>query len=87
MIQFTAIESLIMAYAPLVITIIGVVTVFCKLAKVINQIRIDNKMSNAEKKSELVALKNDMKLVIQENYELKKTLNEAMSIINHIRRN
>lgn len=86
MIQFTAIESLIMAYAPLVVTILGVIIAFCKMAKVINQIRIDNKMSNAEKKSELVALKNDMKLVIQENYELKKTLNEAMSIINHIRR-
>lgn len=86
MIEFTAIETLILAYAPGLITIIGIITAFCKLAKIINQIRLDNKISNAEKNAELKSLKDDLKIVIQENYELKKRLNECMSKIDHVRR-
>ena len=38
MIEFTAIETLIMAYSPLVVAIIGIVCAFCKMIKNIKQI-------------------------------------------------
>ena len=44
MIEFSTIESLIMAYAPLVVTILGVVVAFLKMIANIKQIREDNKL-------------------------------------------
>lgn len=86
MIELSAIESLVLAYAPGLVAFIGVIIAFCKLVRVINNIRLDNKLSNAKRDAEITALKNDMKSVLNENYELKKTLREYMSKIDHIRR-
>ena len=86
MIEFTAIETLIMAYSPLVATLVGIVCAFCKMIKNIKQIRTDNMLSNIEKKVQIQELKNDMKIVLQENYELKKALKEVLSKIDHVRR-
>lgn len=86
MIEFTAIETLIITYAPLLITVIGVITAFCKLASIIKSIRTDNKLSNAEKAAEIKALKDDMRMVLNENYELKKSLNEVLTKFDNIRR-
>ena len=86
MIEFTAIETLIMAYSPLVATLVGIICAFCKMIKNIKQIRTDNMLSNVEKKAQIQELKNDMKIVIQENYELKKALKEVLSKIDHVRR-
>jgi hypothetical protein len=86
MIEFTAIESLIMAYSPLVATLIGVVCAFVKMVKNIKQIRADNILSNIEKNAQIQELKNDMRIVLQENYELKKSLKEVLSKIDHVRR-
>ena len=86
MIEFTAIETLIMAYSPLVATLVGIVCAFCKMIKNIKQIRTDNILSNIEKKTQIQELKNDMKIVLQENYELKKALKEVLSKIDHVRR-
>ena len=86
MIEFTAIETLIMAYAPLVVAIIGIVCAFCKMIKNIKQIRADNSISNAEKNAQIQELKNDMKIVLQENYELKKALKEVLSKFDNVRR-
>ena len=86
MIEFTAIETLIMAYAPLVVTLIGIVCAFCKMIKNIKQIKTDNLLSNIEKKVQIEELKNDMKIVLQENYELKKALKEVLSKIDNVRR-
>ena len=86
MIEFTAIETLIMAYAPLVVAIIGIVCAFCKMIKNIKQIRTDNSISNAEKNAQIQELKNDMKIVLQENYELKKAIKEVLSKIDNVRR-
>ena len=86
MIEFTAIETLIMAYSPLVATLIGIVCAFCKMIKNIKQIRTDNMLSNVEKNAQIQDLKNDMKIVLQENYELKKALKEVLSKIDHVRR-
>ena len=86
MIEFTAIETLIMAYSPLVATLVGIICAFCKMIKNIKQIRTDNMLSNVEKKAQIQELKNDMKIVLQENYELKKALKEVLSKIDNVRR-
>lgn len=86
MIEFTAIETLIMAYSPLVATLVGIICAFCKMIKNIKQIRTDNMLSNVEKNAQIQELKNDMKIVLQENYELKKALKEVLSKIDHVRR-
>lgn len=86
MIEFTAIETLIMAYSPLVATLVGIICAFCKMIKNIKQIRTDNILSNVEKNAQIQELKNDMKIVLQENYELKKALKEVLSKIDHVRR-
>ena len=86
MIEFKAIETLIMAYSPLVATLIGIICAFCKMIKNIKQIRTDNMLSNVEKNAQIQELKNDMKIVLQENYELKKALKEVLSKIDHVRR-
>lgn len=86
MIEFTAIETLIMSYAPLIATLIGVICAFCKMIKNIKQIKTDNILSNAEKNAQIQELKNDMRIVLQENYELKKSLKEVLSKIDHVRR-
>lgn len=86
MIEFTAIETLIMSYAPLIATLIGVICAFCKMIKSVKQIRTDNVLSNVEKNAQLKELKNDMRIVLQENYELKKSLKEVLSKIDHVRR-
>lgn len=86
MIEFTTIETLIMAYSPLVATLVGIVCAFCKMIKNIKQIRTDNILSNVEKNAQTQELKNDMRIVLQENYELKKSLKEVLSKIDHVRR-
>ena len=86
MIEFTAIETLIMAYSTLVATLVGIICAFCKMIKNIKQIRTDNMLSNVEKNAQIQELKNDMKIVLQENYELKKALKEVLSKIDHVRR-
>ena len=86
MIEFSAIETLIMAYSPLVATLVGVICAFCKMIKNIKQIRTDNILSNVEKSAQITELKNDMKMVLQENFELKKELKEVLSKIDHVRR-
>ena len=86
MIEFTAIETLIMAYSPLVATLVGIICAFCKMIKNIKQIRTDNSISNAEKNAQIQELKNDMKIVLQENYELKKALKEVLSKFDNVRR-
>lgn len=86
MIEFTTIETLIMAYSPLVATLIGIICAFCKMIKNIKQIRTDNILSNVEKNAQIQELKNDMRVVLQENYELKKALKEVLSKIDHVRR-
>ena len=91
MIELSTIESLVLAYAPGIVAFIGVIIAFCKLVRAINNIRLDNKLSDkrediAKRDAEITSLKNDMKSVLNENYELKKTLREYMSKIDHIRR-
>ena len=86
MIEFSTIESLIMAYAPLVVTILGIVVAFLKMIANIKAIREDNKLSNEEKDKEITQLKAEMSGLLQQNYELQKTLKELLTKIDKVKR-
>ena len=86
MIEFSTIESLIMAYAPLVVTILGIVVAFLKMIANMKKIREDNKLSNEEKDKEITQLKAEMSGLLQQNYELQKTLKELLTKIDKVKR-
>ena len=86
MIEFSTIESLIMTYAPLVVTILGIVVAFLKMIANIKAIREDNKLSNEEKDKEITQLKAEMSGLLQQNYELQKTLKELLTKIDKVKR-
>lgn len=86
MIEFSTIESLIMAYAPLVVTILGIVVAFLKIVANIKAIKEDNKLSNEEKDKEITQLKAEMSGLLQQNYELQKTLKELLTKIDKVKR-
>lgn len=86
MIEFSTIESLIMTYAPLLVTILGIVVAFLKMIANIKQIREDNKLSNEEKDKEITQLKAEMSGLLQQNYELQKTLKELLTKIDKVKR-
>ena len=86
MIEFSTIESLIMAYAPLVVTILGIVVAFLKMIANIKKSREDNKLSNEEKDKEITQLKAEMSGLLQQNYELQKTLKELLTKMDKVKR-
>lgn len=86
MIEFSTIETLIMAYAPLLVTIIGIIVAFLKMISTIKNLRKDTSKTNEEKAAEIRDLKNQMSGVINQNYELKKQLNELLTKIDHVQR-
>lgn len=81
MIEFTAIETIVMTYAPLLVTILGIVVAFIKMVGAINNLRKDTKKSDEEKTSEIKALKEQMNEVLRENADLKVSLKELLTKI------
>lgn len=75
------ITQLILQIAPSVITILSMIGV---VIKVIGQIKALKKQVVDMKPYE--DLKSQLSTVLQENYELKKTLNECMTKIDHVKR-
>ena len=84
--EFTAIEQLIMAYAPMLVTIIGIIISFLKMVAIIKQLKTDTKKSDAEKTETINALKAQFDMVVNQNYELKKQINELLTKIDRIER-
>lgn len=84
--EFTAIEQLIMAYAPMLVTIIGIIISFLKMVSIIKQLKSDTKKSDAEKTETINALKAQFDMVVNQNYELKKQINELLTKIDRIER-
>lgn len=84
--EFTAIEQLIMAYAPMLVTIIGIIISFLKMVSIIKQLKNDTKKSDAEKTETINALKAQFDMVVNQNYELKKQINELLTKIDRIKR-
>lgn len=86
MVEFTAIETIIMAYAPLLVTICGIVAAFIKMIATIKNIRKDNEKNNEEKTAEISKLKDEMKQLIDANYTYQAQIKELLTKIDHIRR-
>lgn len=93
MLELEQIYAIIMAAAPALTSIIGIIFAVVKGIKtskttstdVINKFEeVRQEIFNAKEYSEL---KDQLKLAHQENYELKKKLNELLTKIDHIQRN
>ena len=76
---FSDIETLIMAYAPLLVTIIGIVTSFIKMISVL-------KANKKESNEKITEIKGELQEVVNQNYALKKHLNELLTKIDHVDR-
>lgn len=75
------ITQLVLEIAP---SLIAILTMIGTIAKVLLSFR-DLKKQVVDMKC-IDELKEQMSQIIQENYELKKTLNETMTKIDHVRR-
>ena len=49
MVEISMVETLIMTYAPLLVTVIGIIVAFLKMIKIMRELKADNKLSNEEK--------------------------------------
>ena len=76
---FSDIETLIMAYSPLLVTIIGIVTSFIKMISVL-------KANKKESNEQITEIKGELQEVVNQNYSLKKQLNELLTKIDHVDR-
>ena len=76
---FSDIETLIMAYAPLLVTIIGIVTSFIKMISVL-------KANKKESNEQITEIKGELQEVVNQNYALKKQLNELLTKIDLVDR-
>ncbi len=79
--DLTLIETLIMTYAPLLVTIISIIAMVVKVLKSFKDLRRE-----VADKTELDDIKTEFQLVLQENYELKKSINELLEKIDKVKR-
>ena len=79
MVEFSTIESLIMTYAPLLVTIIGIIISFIKMVGAIKSVKKDNQ-------EQFEDLKEQYRAVLQDNANLRKNINELLTKIDHINR-
>lgn len=79
MVEFSTIESLIMTYAPLLVTIIGIIISFVKMVGAIKSVKKDNQEQFEE-------LKEQYRAVLQENANLRKNLNELITKIDKVKK-
>lgn len=79
MIEFSTVEALIMTYAPLLVTIIGIIISFIKMVGAVKNVKKENKDQFEE-------LKAQYQVVLQDNANLRKNINELLTKIDHINR-
>ena len=79
MVEFSTIESLIMTYSPLLVTVIGIIISFVKMVGAIKSVKKDNQEQFEE-------LKAQYRAVLQDNANLRKNINELLTKIDHINR-
>ena len=79
MVEFSTIESLIMTYAPLLVTIIGIIISFVKMVAAIKSVKKDNQEQFEE-------LKAQYRTVLQDNANLRKNLNELITKIDKVKK-
>lgn len=76
-----SVQEIIVAIAPYMVTIITFIGVIARVLNAFTKLKKEVVDLKA-----LDEVKNQMKQVLQENYELKKKLNETMTKIDHVRR-
>lgn len=86
MIEFTAVETLIMTYAPMVATIIGIIIAFLKMIAVLRELRNDTKKSDEEKTAEIKELREQMNGLMKDNAQLRAQISELLTLLDHKRR-
>ena len=79
MVEFSTIESLIMTYSPLLVTVIGIIISFVKMVGAIKSVKKDNQEQFEE-------LKEQYRAVLQENANLRKNLNELITKIDKVKK-
>lgn len=79
MVEFSTIESLIMTYAPLLVTVIGIIISFVKMVGAIKSVKKDNQEQFEE-------LKAQYRTVLQDNANLRKNLNELITKIDKVKK-
>ena len=79
MVEFSTIESLIMTYAPLLVTIIGIIISFVKMVVAIKSVKKDNQ-------EQFEDLKAQYRTVLQDNANLRKNLNELITKIDKVKK-
>ena len=79
MVEFSTIESLIMTYAPMLATIIGIIISFVKMVAAIKSVKKDNQEQFEE-------LKEQYRTVLQDNANLRKNLNELITKIDKVKK-
>ena len=79
MVEFSTIKSLIMTYAPLLVTIIGIIISFIKMVATIKSVKKDNQEQFEE-------LKEQYRTVLQDNANLRKNLNELITKIDKVKK-
>lgn len=79
MVEFSTIESLIMTYAPLLVTVIGIIISFVKMVATIKSVKKDNQEQFEE-------LKEQYRTVLQDNANLRKNLNELITKIDKVKK-
>ena len=79
MVEFSTIESLIMTYAPLLVTVIGIIISFIKMVAAIKSVKKDNQEQFEE-------LKAQYRTVLQDNANLRKNLNELITKIDKVKK-
>ena len=79
MVEFSTIESLIMTYAPLLVTIIGIIISFIKMVVAIKSVKKDNQ-------EQFEDLKAQYRTVLQDNANLRKNLNELITKIDKVKK-
>ena len=79
MVEFSTIESLIMTYAPLLVTIIGIIISFIKMVAAIKSVKKDNQ-------EQFEDLKAQYRAVLQDNANLRKNLNELITKIDKVKK-
>ena len=79
MVEFSTIESLIMTYAPLLVTIIGIIISFIKMVGAVKSVKKENQ-------DQFEDLKTQYRTVLQDNANLRKNLNELITKIDKVKK-
>lgn len=79
--DLTTIEMLIMTYAPMLVTIISIIAMVVKVLGAFKALRKD-----VADKTEMEAVKDQMKVVLHENYELKASIKELVEKIDKVKK-